>query len=150
MAETLKLIANMEISVDGEPVTVKQGAASDNAKTAFEISVTGNIHHTHGSLSTASVRTLFDDDNDDPADFDYAIFWSDQDCYIQFIGASTNFAVKVEAKVPFIIPGFDSLYTAANTTAITGGTEPTMEDIDSIVLGNYSGETLRYKLLIID
>ena len=54
------------------------------------------------------------------------------------------------ANVPLVLPGFDSINAAANSTLITGGTEPTMSDIDSIALGNYSGSTANYTLAVID
>lgn len=128
----------------------KQGAAADAATEAFEVTVGGQIHKVVGSLATASVVTVYDDDNDTPADFDYLFFWADQDCYIQIIGSGSNVIFKIEAKVPYWISGFDTILAAADTTAITGGTEPTLTDIDSVVIGNYSGNTMNYVLAVID
>lgn len=147
---TLKILSNFEISSQGLTYTGKQGAAADTADETLDISVTGTIHNVVGTLSTATVVTVYDDDDDVPADWDYLFFWADQDCYIQIIGPTMNVIFKVEATVPFWLPGFDSMNAAANATAITGGTEPTMSDIDSVVIGNYSGTSLNYVFAVID
>lgn len=39
---------------------------------------------------------------------------------------------------------------SATTTQITGGAEPSLEDIDSIMLGNYSGSTMNYSVALVD
>ncbi len=147
---TLKIISNFEMSSQGLDISGKQGAATADAETALSITVTGTVHKVVGTLATATVITIYDDDDDYPADWDYAFFWADADCYIQIIAGSTNVVFKVEATVPFWIPGFDSCLPAANATLITGGTEPTLTDIDSIAIGNYSGSSLNYVLAIID
>jgi hypothetical protein len=147
---TLKITHNISLEVQGNTFRAKQGTSTDDFDEPFEYTVTGTLHSMVGSLATASVVTVYDDDNDSPADFDYAYFWADQDCYIQIIGSGTNVVFKVEAKIPFDIPGFDTMLAAADTTAITGGTEPTLTDIDSIVVGNYSGSTMNYVFYAID
>lgn len=146
---TLKIRSDFTISVNGRTVTGKQGATTDAADDYFEITVDGKVIESHEQLATATVRTLWDDDSHTPVDFDYFFFWADQDCYLQFVGATINFTVKVEAKVPFVL-SFDSILAAADTTDITGGTEPTLEDIDHVVLGNYSGNTMNYQVALID
>ena len=147
---TLSIINNFSLPTQGRTITGKQGASTDASTTAFAYTVSGTVHEVIGSLATASVATVYDDDNDVPADWDYLYFWADYDCYIQIIGPTMNVIFKVEATIPFVLPGFDSINAAANATEITGGTEPTMSDIDSIVIGNYSGSTMNYHFIVID
>lgn len=151
---TLSIINNFEMAAQGHTHSGKQGTYSDSSSTAFELTasttpaITGLAHSVTGSLATATWITLWDDDNDYPADFDYLHFWADQDCYLQFVGTATNFTVKVAAKVPFTLSGFDELLAAASTTDLSA--EPTMESIDHIMLGNHSGSTLNYRLTLVD
>jgi hypothetical protein len=147
---TLSIISNFELDSQGRLKVGKQGAIADAITDAFDITVTGTCHYIEGSLATATVVTVYDDDNDFPADFDYAYFWADVDMYIQIVGSGSNAIFKVEAQVPFWISGFDTILAAADTTIITGGTEPTLTDIDSIVIGNYSGGTGNYLFAVID
>jgi hypothetical protein len=147
---TLSITNNFELDSNGRLKTGKQGLAASGFGTPLEITVTGTCHFMEGSLATATVITVWDDDNDFPADFDYLYLWADQDLYIQLIGSAGNVTIKVEATQPFVLPGFDTILPAANTTLITGGTEPTMEDIDSVALGNYSGNTANYLFAVID
>ena len=147
---TLNILSNFEITAQGLDHAGKQGAAADSLLTPFAVSVDGYIHKVVGTLATAAVVTVYDDDNDAPADWDYLFLWADQDCYIQVIGSGTNVIFKVEAKVPFWLPGFDTILAAADTTAITGGAEPSLTDIDSIVIGNYSGSAMNYVFAVID
>ena len=147
---TLSIINNFELTSQGRTRTGKQGAAADGADEPLDVTVSGTVHEVIGSLATASVVTVYDDDNDVPADWDYLYFWADQDCYLQVIGSGTNVTFKVEATQPFVLPGFDTVLAAADTTAITGGTEPTLTDIDSVVIGNYSGNTMNYHFCVID
>jgi hypothetical protein len=141
---TLSILNSFELDSNGRLKSGKQGEADSAVGTAFELTVSGTCHFLEGTLATATVITLWDDDNDFPADFDYLY------CYLQFVGTATNFTLKVEAYCPFVLPGFDELLAAASTTLITGGTEPTMESIDSVALGNYSGNTLNYTFSVID
>lgn len=146
---TLSIWNYFSLPVQGSENTGKQGSSTDAPQTSFDITVTGTIDKITGSLATATVRTLFDDDADFPIDWDYLHYWADQDSYIQIIGSATNVILKVEAKVPFVL-SFDSMLAAANTTIITGGTEPTLTDIDSIVIGNYSGSTMNFTFAVVD
>lgn len=147
---TLNIINRFSLSANGRLHAGHQGASSVDPQDPMTLTVDGRVHDGSGSLATASVRTIYDDDSDFPQDFDYFWFKADQDCYIQLIGATANVIIKVEANVPIVLPGFDSILAAADTTAITGGTEPTMEDIDSIVIGNYSGSTMSYEFFLVD
>lgn len=146
---TLNITNNFTLDSLGVEKSGKQGTTTDPADTPFEITVTGTAHHVSGSLATASVTTVYDDDNDTPADWDYLHYWADQDSYIQIIGSGTNVVFKVLAKTPFVL-SYDSMLAAADTTAITGGSEPSLTDIDSIVIGNYSGTTMSYTFAVID
>jgi len=147
---TLSILSNFSLDSQGRTVTGKQGLAADGFSEALDATVSGTVHEVIGSLATATVVTVYDDDNDVPADFDYLYFWADQDCYIQITGSGTNVIFKVEASTPFWLPGFDTILAAADTTIITGGTEPTMTDVDSVVIGNYSGNTMNYHFAVID
>lgn len=146
---TLSLFNYFSLLSNGTEKTGKQGSIGDAPQTPFDITVTGTCLQDSGSLATATVRTVFDDDSDFPIDWDYLWYWADQDSYIQLIGSGTNVILKVEAKVPFAL-SFDSLLAAADTTIITGGTEPTLTDIDSVVIGNYSGSTMSYVFAVVD
>lgn len=145
----LSITDYFSLPVQGRTLTGKHGEAADETDEPFEITVSGLVHEVYGSLGTGAAVTVFDDDNDVPADFDYAWFWSDVDMYIQLIGATFHAILKVEAFVPFKLSGFDGLFTAANTTALSGA-EPTLEDIDSIVIQNNSGGTGNYHFIVID
>ena len=147
---TLSIVSNFSLDSQGRIKTGKQGAIADDPTTPFDITVTGTCHYVEGVLATAAVVTAYDDDDDVPADWDYLYFWADQIVYIQIIGPTMNVVFKVQAQVPFWLPGFDSMVAAANATAIAGGAEPTMSDIDSIVVGNYSGTSANWLLAIID
>jgi hypothetical protein len=148
---TLSIISNFTLDSNvGIEMIGKQGPTTAAIGDAFDITVTGTAHYVPGTLATATVVTVYDDDNDVPADWDYAFLWADQDIYIQIIGSGTNAIFKVEATVPFWLPGFDTILAAADTTIITGGAEPSLTDIDSIVLGNYSGSTANYLFVCID
>jgi hypothetical protein len=141
---TLSIVNNFSVPTQGRPITGKQGEEQEAFNTAFEVEVNGFVHEVISQLATDNVVTVFDDDDDVPADFAYAYVWADQDFYIQIIGSGSNVILKVQAFMPFVLPGFDTILAAADTTKITGGSEPTLTDIDSIVIGNYSGNTMNY------
>ncbi len=147
---TLNILNNFELTSQGLTYSGKQGASADAIATEYLITVTGTIHQVGGVLATATVVTVYDDDNDVPADWDYLFYWADAISYIQLIGSGTNVIFKIAANQPFVLPGYDSLLAAADTTIITGGTEPTLTDIDSIVIGNYSGSSMNYVFAVID
>lgn len=147
----LSLLNNFELPLaSGTTITAKQGEVADAIDTPFEYTVSGYVHHVTNTLATATVHTIYDDDSDVPADFDYGWFWCSVDMYLQIIGSGSNVIFKVEAFMPFIIPGFDTILAAADTTVITGGAEPSLTDIDSIAVGNYSGGAGVYELYLID
>lgn len=153
MATTLKIINNAVLDSDGITDTVKQGNATDAVTDQFSITtqtITGTAHKRKGQIATATVNTIYNAANDLPATGDYLHFWADQDCYLQLIGTATNFTVKVMAGVPMVLPGFNKLLCAASTSLITGGAEPSMEALQKVVVGNYSGTTANYTLLIVN
>lgn len=145
----LSILNSFQLDSQGLTKSGKQGAIADALDTPYEVTVTGNINYQTGQIATASIVTLFDDDNNQPADWDYLYLWADQPVYLQLIGSGSNVIFKIAAYQPFVLPGFDSLLAAANTTPITT-TEPTLTDIDAVVLGNYSGSTASYVFAAID
>lgn len=147
---TLKIVNTFELTAQGISLIGKQGTSTDLPSTPFDITVGGQYHYLVGSIATATVSTIYDDDDDFPADWDYLYFWSDQIIYVQLIAGSTNVTHRCAAKQPFVLPGYDSMLPAANSTLITGGTEPTLTDIDSVAIGNYSGSTANYVFAVID
>lgn len=149
MSSILKIVNSFELTAQGQSITGKQGLSTDGITDQFSITVTGASHRVSTTLATATVVTVYDDDDDVPIDFVYLHLWADQDLYIQIIGSATNATFKVAAKQPFVLPGFDSILAAANTTPISGGSEPSVTDIDSIVLGNYSGSTANYVFTVV-
>lgn len=153
MSATLNITNFFSLVSQGSERTGKQGSISDAPQTPFDITVTGTGDFLTGSLETATVRTIYDDDGDFPTDFNFSHYWADQNSYIQLIFGTTNVILSVLAKVPFCLAplaaGFVGL-AAANTVIITGGTEPTLTDLDSVVIGNYSGSTMNYTFSIID
>lgn len=146
---TLSIFNRFTMELLGVEHSGKQGSADSEPEDSFDITVDGSIQEQAGSLATAAVRTLWDEDDDNPAGFDYLYFWSDTDCYLQLIGQTTNFIVKVEAKVPYTL-STNQILAAANTTAMSAGVTPSVEAIDSIVLANVSGSTLNYVCSVID
>lgn len=150
---TLSIWNFFSLPSQGSERTGKQGTLTSDPKTSFDITVTGTGHFLTGSLATAAARTIYDDDDDAPTDFNYTHFWSDQNCYLQFVFAGTNVVFSVLAKVPFclapITAGLVGL-AAANTTPITGAAEPTLTDLDSLVIANYSGSAMNYTFALID
>ena len=150
---TLNITNFFNLLSQGNEKLAKQGTITDAPQTPFGITVTGTCDFITCSLTTATVRTVYDDDADFPTSFDYLYYWADQNSYIQLIFAATNVILPVLAKVPFVLgPLAANLagLAAANTTIITGGTEPTLTDLDSVVIGNYSGATMNFNFAVID
>lgn len=146
---TLNIINNFEITVQGVTYSGKQGASSDASTDPHELTVTGNVMGGSAVLATASVRTVWDEDDDEPNDILYWFYWCDVASYIQFVAQGTNVIFPVAAKTPFVLSG-NTLLAAADTTIITGGTEPTLSAIDSVVIGNYSGGNGNYVFAAIE
>lgn len=147
---TLSIWNYFQLDSQGVEKTGKQGTSTDAAQTPFDVTVTGTDYAMTGSIATATVRTLWDEDSNFPATFDYLHFWCDQIVYLQLIAQGTNVIHRIAAKQPFVLPGYSTILAAANTTPIAGGTEPTLSQIDSILLGNYSGSTANFTLTLVD
>lgn len=141
----LSLISRFTVELNGVEFSGKQGSAADAAADAFVIDVDRGELKT-GSLETATARTLWDEDADNPTGFGFLFLWASADCYVQLIGQATNYVQKVEAKVPFVL-GSDQMLAAANTTALSG-TEPSVEAVDSVVIQNNSGSPLDYLFFV--
>lgn len=146
---TLNVWNHLSMVNDGSEVTAKHGTTTDAPQDPFAITATGSVFRVKGTLATATVRTLWDEDNQFPATFLYAHLWVDQISYLQLVAQATNVIHRVAAKQPFVLPGYSTVLGAASTTIITGGTEPTLSQIDSIILGNYSGSTANYCLSLV-
>jgi len=144
---TLNIWNSMSHVLVGGETTAKQGTTTDDPRTPFAITAAGHEYDLKGTLATATVKTAWDEDSNFPATFLYAHFWADQICYLQLIAQSTNVIHKIAAKQPFVLPGYSSLLAAANTTIIAA--EPTVSQIDSIALGNWSGSTLNFHLVLV-
>lgn len=141
----LSIIARFTVELQGVEYSGKQGSATGAPSDPVVIDVDQCDAKT-GTLATATARTIWDEDADNPAGFGFLYFWSDTDCYIQLIGQTSNYIQYVEAKVPFIL-GSDQILCAANTTPISGSA-PSTEAIDSVVIQNNSGSPLNYQLFI--
>jgi hypothetical protein len=153
----LKIINNAEITVNGETVAIKQGASGSSAKTAFEITVSGVITSGHGTLTSGAgnERVIFDDDTFQPGSAspaDFFVFWCDQNCYLQFVGSSTHCLTSVLAQTPYVMHAGTRTNAPTTGIAILGvatttdiAAEPTLQLVDHILVGQYSGTTANYK-----
>ena len=122
----------------------KQGNAADDPKTEYPIQVTGNVSKQTGQLATATALQLLDSLTT-AQPWSYLHYWADQDSYLQLIGSGSNSITKVKSLVPFVM-SYDGILAAANTTPITGGATPSLQQIVSIYIANYSGTTLNYTI----
>lgn len=147
MAVDLEISNSFLFEPQGRSLTGKQGAATDTVETPEIVSVTGAIHNVIGSLATASGQTIWDEDDDVPADWNYLYFWADQDCYLQLIGQTSQVSLPVKALVPHTQYG-DQLLAAVNTTPLAAA--PALEDIDSVRIWNQSGSTMNFHVAIIN
>lgn len=147
---TLYIQNNFSLNSQGNVKSGKQGDILSSVLDPLAVTVVGQTHSVTGALATASAVTVYDDDDDVPADWVYLYFWADQDCYLQLIVAGASCVFKVKALQPFVLPGFDAILPAASATPIAGGAEPVPLDIDSVVIGNYSGSTLNYVFSVVN
>lgn len=131
----------------GVEAFAKQGAAADRAETPFEVTVTGSLFRQVATLPTANIATLWTAANDLPAMFAYGFLWTDQAAFLQRIGSATNAVDPITAEVPFTFGG--TILGAGTTTLISAGAPPSVTALSKIVLGNYSGVTLNYSLLLV-
>jgi hypothetical protein len=145
MSAQFSLINNFTVALQGNTVTGKQGDADDGFSDPEVITITGKHYRNADVIPTATVRTLWDEDSNFPATWLYLHFWADATVYLQLIAQATNVKLKVVGEIPFTM-SVNSLLAAADTTLITGGSEPTLSTIDSIAIGNYTGNDVNYKL----
>jgi hypothetical protein len=150
----LNIIDRFSIEVNGTTFAANHGESDTLASEFYAFSesptVTGLIYTYIGQIPTATVRTAWDEDSNFPTDFDYLWFWADQTVYLQLIGQTGSETVKVRKYAPFKLSGYGSIRPVASTALITGSSEPSMEEIDSIAIGNYSGSTANVKLFLFD
>lgn len=152
---TLSIISNFEIAVRGKTTSAWQGTSEDALQTtAFDVTVDGNVHGGPFTLETATARTVWDDDDDAPTDFDFLYYVASVNTFIQIICSATSFTIPVLAGVPFILaPKTDSLTAkalgAATTTAMSGSS-PSVTEIDSVVIQNNSGSPAYGFFYIVD
>ena len=154
MAVDLNVLCNFSVTIRGVTFTGKQGAGTDNILSPFVVSVDGDGHVVPFTMLNGATLTIWDDDDDKPADFDFLFVVADQNFFIQVIASATNFIVPQLAKVPFILaPKTDAAtakcLAAANTT-IMSGTAPSVTEIDSVVIQNNSGSTMYGTFAVFD
>lgn len=152
---TLKTTCTISMSSQGITVDGKHGAASDASTTAVEMTVTGTVHERIGTVGDSAGAVMFASSgasgDDLPSAFDYLFFWSDQNVHIQLMDvANSNWAeIGVTAKHPFIMSDGDILVHDSDTSAISDASA-TLNAIDKIVVGNSSGATANYHLILVD
>lgn len=129
----------------GSEDSAKQGAVSDAPQTPFSVTVTGDVFTAKKTLATATARTLWTSSSF-PGTFAYGHFWASGICYFQRITAAGSIVDKVAAYQPLVFPGYSGCVPTNSTSAIAGGTEPTLAALASIVIGNYTGSTFDYCL----
>lgn len=149
MSAVLKVINNFVMELNGITYTGKQGDAADDATDTMDSTVNGQIHAVATQLATGAAVTVWDEDDDVPVNFQYLFIWSDKAIYVQLIGQTSYAIVHVAAGQPFVLPGYDELKVAVSTTPLSG-TEPVMEDIDSIVIQNNSGDSCNYLVAVVN
>jgi hypothetical protein len=149
---TLNLWNYFSLDSQGGENTGKQGSIADAPQTPFPVTVTGTGLFLTGSFATATPRTIYDDSGDFPASFDFTHYWCDVNSYIQFVFGASNVILPVLAKVPFCLAPLAANLcgiAAANTTIMTG-TEPTLTDLDKVVIAQWSGGTANYRFEMVD
>lgn len=147
---TLNIKGSFSITVNGKEIVGWQGTnVANGADDDFAITVDGRVSYQPNLLADAAARTLWDDDDDAPADFDYAFLVSDQDLDVQLIGATLNVIIRLKAGIPLVI-GYDDIMAAINTTPIVADADPVYEEIDSIRINNRSGTAANYVFFCVD
>lgn len=146
---TLNIRSDFNITVNGLTIEGKHGSTTDDADDYFAVTVDGNESHKAHTLADDTVATLWDEDSELPANFDFMFLWTDVACYLQLIGSAGHVVIQLRAKVPFVL-GSDDILPAANTTILVGGAAPTFENIDSIVLSNNTGGAANYVFFVVD
>ena len=150
MSVSLSIVNNFSVPINGFTVIGNQGMTLNDFADAYKATVTGEIHQTGGQLATATVRSVYETAGDYPTSWSYLWLVADQICYVQLIGSATNAIFKLAAYLPFVLPGYNKVLAAANTTAIAGNSEPAVTTIANVYLGTYSGTTLNYQFAVIN
>lgn len=150
MSVSLDLVNNFTVSVNGFTQVGNQGMSQNDFSDPYRVTVTGECHVTGGQLATATVRSVYETAGDYPTSWAYLWLVADQICYVQLIGSGTNAILKLAAYQPFVLPGYNKILAAADTTAIAGNSEPSVTTIANVYLGNYSGTTLNYQFAVIN
>jgi hypothetical protein len=147
---TLNIKNSFSITVNGKTIEGWQGtSATNDADDFMSVTVDGNDMYQQASLADASARTLWDDDDDSPADFDYFFFCATQDVDLQIIAATLNVTLPVKAGFPFVL-SYDDILAAIATTPIVADSTPAYEEIDSIRINNRSGSAASYVFFVVD
>ncbi len=117
--------------------------------TVDTLTILGDLHKVKKtSLANATALTIWDEDDDTPSDWQYFWISVDQDTvYLQFVGQTSNVKLLLSKNVPFVWTN-DQLLCAVAVTAMAAA--PTLEDIDSCVLYNNSGNTVNIKAFFIN
>jgi hypothetical protein len=85
---------------------------------------------------------------DNPSTWDYLFYWADQDTQIQLLTAGTSVTLGVLQYVPFVLS--NDAFLCDDDAATNNVAEATLVQIDEITVGNYSGATANYVIVIID
>jgi hypothetical protein len=146
---SLTVVNNLTaVGVGGTVLLAKQGGVAAEFDEGYAVTVTGYPLSIEAAIPTATVVKVYDDDTHTPANPLYWHFWATANLYVQFVGATSQFTVPLHAYVPLVLYG-NTILAAANTTDLTGGAEPTLEDVDHVNLANYSGGSADYKVVIV-
>lgn len=155
MSVDLDVTCAFSMTIRGKVYEMWQGTDSDGtAGDPFAVTVDGDSLALPFTLATATALTVWDDDVNKPADFDFFFFVATQNMFVQIIASATSFTVPVLAGVPFILaPKTDALTAkvlgAASTTAMSGSA-PSVTEVDSIVIQNNSGNTAYGFAFVVD
>jgi hypothetical protein len=144
----LKVVNTISMSTQGISVDGKQGTAANPAATPLTITVSGTVHKVIGTLTSGTEVLAYDAGATDyPATWDYMFFWCDQKCQIQLITGATEVTIEAAQYAPQVLSTGKHL-ASAGTGA--NSAEATLAAITSINLGQYSGSTANYVLILVD
>ncbi len=147
---TLNIKCSFSIVVNGKTIEGWHGTDSANdADDVLAVTVDGKVNNQPSQIADATARTLWDDDDDFPSDFDYMFLVADQDLDLQIIGATLNVTLPVKAGIPFVL-GYDDILAAIATTPIVADSVPAYEEIDSLRINNRSNSTANYVFFCVD
>lgn len=146
----LNIKNSFSITVRGKEIVGWQGTdAANDANDVFTLTVDGKTEYQSTQLADAAAATLWDEDSDLPANFDFLFIVADQDLDLQLIANSLHVVLQLKAGVPFVL-GYDDVLVAVNTTEIVADATPSYEDIDSVRINNRSGTDANYVFFLVD